>query len=1152
MKKTNILTLLLILLFGSHLGYAQPAAGGQVVFNGMNSGPRVQSTLCGLDYVMESIPLNQRQSSGPLGLTQPTFSDFNIAIPSGTNLVEAHIWFTIVGQEGPVPTIYPFTFDGNSLKANLVGEFFDVLNSSGGNIINGATCWNADNLTTATYHATVTSIVNSNLSGPYNINNLDVLNPSGGNVLNGQADTDGATLLIVYEDPTDFELNSLTVWDGAAYVAGGSSTFVMQGPSVAIAQNNGTDRAFAVVGDGELNSSFNNNVTFPGQATSQNIPGNMWDQVEDNMLSLQLGQSSYSYTVQPDPNGNDCLMTALLGVYSHGNNSTNCAVPLNGYVTGNNPLCPGDCAVVSAIAYGGTPPYTYQWNGPGVTGSTTNPFATICPSNGMSHSVTISDALLNQITINVSMPIMIPLYIGQGDLQCYTQAGPGPNFCEGWGPTIVFDLAISYPNAALYEWTLPDGTVLTSTTSSQITVPNVLASAGQYCLRVQNVWECWSNTACHTITIDPAPVFPDIYMCEGDDPIILGFTSGVGNPAPSTSDYVSLPGGSFSSSGPGLGTFNFGGTHYIFTPPGVGQYVIDYSYTSPAGCQFNVSATIHVLSGPGWPKTSSNTVGGDKAADVDSDSQGNIYVVGDFIEETNFDASFIQAGGGNKGMFLTKYDACGKVVWVAQSWDSEIIQSGGVIVDEANDRVYVTGSYDKTWTIQFASAVGQSCTSPPMNAAANNTMFIAAYSLDGCLIEVENYQDVNGGDYWAKSIGVGAHGVYVCGRVSNGGSSSAFVKRVNKTTLIEDWTMEAASTVPSMSNIGNDIAVGTDSQLGWDNIYLVGNFKNNIDFGSNPITNTVAFMDMFFARIVDNNTGSPVLSWINKLNSQTSSAGYSVSLDDAGEPYYTGHFIGTAITSFDGNHSAVAPQGDAFVMHYDDFSPATGGWFRPMNVIGGGYMVGTGVSVDQSGVYSTGYYRGSSINFASGIISSPASAFQGFVTKHDFSGTNLWGNATMSGGKHRPFGIKANNSGYAYTVGTYKGFMDFYNGTTPSITSTATSGSKFNAFALRTSDASSGDFKNMLALTEKEQVNPLDVRLFPNPNTGEFVIEVPSAFFDKTVTTEVYSYVGRRVHSHTSDGRSNMKIDISDQAPGMYIVKIKIGDQLFTEKIIKE
>ncbi len=77
---------------------------------------------------------------------------------------------------------------------------------------------------------------------------------------------------------------------------------------------------------------------------------------------------------------------------------------------------------------------------------------------------------------------------------------------------------------------------------------------------------------------------------------------------------------------------------------------------------------------------------------------------------------------------------------------------------------------------------------------------------------------------------------------------------------------------------------------------------------------------------------------------------------------------------------------------------------------------------------------------------------------------------------------------------------------------------------------------------------PLMPNIYPNPNSGIFKIALPNR--EENATIEVYDLSGKKVRmlENTND---NVTIDISDQLNGIYIVKITLGADVFTQKIIK-
>lgn len=69
-----------------------------------------------------------------------------------------------------------------------------------------------------------------------------------------------------------------------------------------------------------------------------------------------------------------------------------------------------------------------------------------------------------------------------------------------------------------------------------------------------------------------------------------------------------------------------------------------------------------------------------------------------------------------------------------------------------------------------------------------------------------------------------------------------------------------------------------------------------------------------------------------------------------------------------------------------------------------------------------------------------------------------------------------------------------------------------------------------------------DVKLFPNPTTGQFTISGGN-FYDDHVYVDVYDMLGRKVFSEKQEPKNGMlhvSMDLENKlAPGKYIVKIQ-------------
>jgi hypothetical protein len=81
-----------------------------------------------------------------------------------------------------------------------------------------------------------------------------------------------------------------------------------------------------------------------------------------------------------------------------------------------------------------------------------------------------------------------------------------------------------------------------------------------------------------------------------------------------------------------------------------------------------------------------------------------------------------------------------------------------------------------------------------------------------------------------------------------------------------------------------------------------------------------------------------------------------------------------------------------------------------------------------------------------------------------------------------------------------------------------------------------------------EELDSALLSIYPNPTNTVFSIRYNDAFIDNTKVA-VYNMVGQKVYE--SNRTDNNHYDISNLATGAYLVKIGIGNQEFTKRIIK-
>ncbi len=92
------------------------------------------------------------------------------------------------------------------------------------------------------------------------------------------------------------------------------------------------------------------------------------------------------------------------------------------------------------------------------------------------------------------------------------------------------------------------------------------------------------------------------------------------------------------------------------------------------------------------------------------------------------------------------------------------------------------------------------------------------------------------------------------------------------------------------------------------------------------------------------------------------------------------------------------------------------------------------------------------------------------------------------------------------------------------------------------------DYDGTTAYSNVVSVRNVDgenIILYPNPNNGQFVIEVK-----ETVEVSIYNVTGQIVYNNTFEDNSNNRIDLSNQKQGVYIVTYYYSDEVKTSKLI--
>lgn len=446
------------------------------------------NTACGLNFTQTSVRLNQRLFSiaPATGAVQP--ATFSVSgIPACATVLKAFLYSS---ASGPVAAINATITNPASTTVSLpmtnIGSHIDK-------------CWGY--AASQTYRADVTSIISGN--GNYQI--------SGFPVIVGSNDTDGATLFIVYSDPTQNYTGSIVMADGCFVKAGGTGTVNISGFNVCATPTLATN--FILVADlqktANANMMFNSTTFNYTHAVANQF---VYDFIQTNISPVIASQTSATFGID-DPS--DCFNFALAGMYYRTSCMT-CTTSTASSITLTAVASP-TCAVASATANvsGGVGPYTYTWS---PTGGNAQSISGV-PAG--IYTVTVNDASsssCNVATATVNLSNVTPtITISDG------------NICAGSSTTLT-----AY-GASTYTWSngaTSQSVIVTPTASVNYTVTGANGSC--------------SSTQVVNVTVNPSPTVTAIasasLICAGQSVTLTanGATSYTFNPGNITGNPIAL------------------------------------------------------------------------------------------------------------------------------------------------------------------------------------------------------------------------------------------------------------------------------------------------------------------------------------------------------------------------------------------------------------------------------------------------------------------------------------------------------------------------------------------------------------------------------------------------------------------------------------
>lgn len=106
-----------------------------------------------------------------------------------------------------------------------------------------------------------------------------------------------------------------------------------------------------------------------------------------------------------------------------------------------------------------------------------------------------------------------------------------------------------------------------------------------------------------------------------------------------------------------------------------------------------------------------------------------------------------------------------------------------------------------------------------------------------------------------------------------------------------------------------------------------------------------------------------------------------------------------------------------------------------------------------------------------------------------------------------------------------------------------------HAIVMATPPEKSTTFRE-ISTSSKDFSSTMGIKIYPNPNHGQFTVELLS--FTENATVDVFTMIGSRVHQAEIDNSSNSEICLPFLRKGIYLVKVSSGKEQFIKKIVVE
>jgi hypothetical protein len=402
-----------------------------------------------------------------------------------------------------------------------------------------------------------------------------------------------------------------------------------------------------------------------------------------------------------------------------------------------------------------------------------------------------------------------------------------------------------------------------------------------------------------------------------------------------------------------------------------GTFAEDITFNTPSGpltytSNGNADAYFAKLNEAGeilW----AHQIGGenlDEANAIATDLNGNVYVLGRFLGNVDFDPGpGEEIVFGSSDFYLAKYDTDGNFQWMSNF--NSVASEALALETDAAGNIFVTGTFQGTVSFMPVGGGSNMNVQSSLSGQAEN-VFIAKYNTNGELYFVKGLDtfSMNGIGSGPEAIDVDASGnVYVAGFFGftvdfDPGPSDFIMEGLDNSADVFVLKLSsngnfiwAKSMGGDNRDVAQDIAVDTNN-----NVFLGGEFRENLDFDPGPgsfelISN--GNRDAFIVKLND----SGDFEWAKSFGSTSVDVVSSIDTDILGDVYGFGTFNNTVNFNTDPGETleiTTFGQTDMFLCKLN----ASGNFIYAKQMGGASFDSGSSVKIDSDfNAYVCGDFR---------------------------------------------------------------------------------------------------------------------------------------------------------------------------------------------------